>query len=271
MPELPEVETTLRGISKHLRGKTIDKVVIRDARLRWPIPQSIKKLLPGQTIQNLSRRGKYLLLTTRVGTLILHLGMSGSLRIVNDSAAIQKHDHFDLHLTNQKVLRLRDPRRFGAVLFTKKDPLLHKLLINLGPEPFAHDFNDDYLFSKARKRKIVIKSFLMDSKIVVGVGNIYANEALFMAGIHPKRAAGKVTRLQYARLISAIQTVLDSAIQAGGTTLRDFTHSDGKPGYFSQSLKIYGKKEQPCPHCGKTISHAMIAQRATYYCTHCQT
>jgi len=270
MPELPEVETTRRGISPNIKGQTIKAIVIRDARLRWPIPASIKKLLPGHTIKNITRRSKYLLLETDIGSLIMHLGMSGSLRVVTEEVPAQKHDHIDIVFTNNKILRLRDPRRFGAVLFTKADPLQHKLLVNLGPEPLSAQFHTEYLYTKSRQRKVAVKSFLMDSKIVVGVGNIYASEALFMAGIHPKKAAGKLTRPQCNRLVSAVKHVLTAAIKAGGTTLRDFTRSDGKPGYFRLSLKLYGKKGEPCPRCHKPISHAVIGQRASYYCTHCQ-
>ena len=201
----------------------------------------------------------------------MHLGMSGSLRVVTDAAPVQKHDHVDIIFINNKILRLRDPRRFGAVLFTKTDPLQHKLLASLGPEPLSQQFNGAYLYDKSRKRSVVVKSLIMDSKIVVGVGNIYANEALFLAGIHPKKAAGKLTREQCERLAKAIKQVLTAAIKAGGTTLRDFTRSDGKPGYFRLSLKLYGKQGEPCPRCHKPISHAVIGQRASYYCTHCQT
>ena len=271
MPELPEVETPRRGISPHIKGQTIKTIVIRDARLRWPVPASIKKLLPGQRIQNVKRRGKYLLLNTEVGTLIIHLGMSGSLRIVTAAAPVQKHDHVDIVFANHKILRLRDPRRFGAVLFTRRDPLQHKLLAGLGPEPLSDAFNAEYLYAKSRQRKVAVKSLLMDSKIVVGVGNIYANEALFLAGIHPKKSAGKLTRPQCARLTKAVKKTLTMAIKAGGTTLRDFTRSDGQPGYFRLSLKLYGKQGEPCPRCHKPISHAVIGQRASYYCTHCQT
>ena len=271
MPELPEVETTRRGIAPHIKGHQIASIVIRDARLRWPVPKSIKTVLPGHTIDTVKRRGKYLLLGTKAGTLIIHLGMSGSLRVLNEDAAVQKHDHVDIVFRNHKALRLRDPRRFGAVLFTKEDPLQHKLLASLGPEPLSKDFNGDYLFAMSRSRKIVTKSFLMDSKIVVGVGNIYANEALYLAGIHPKRAAGKLTKSQCNKLVSAVKKVLKAAIKAGGTTLRDFTRSNGEPGYFRLSLKIYDKKGEPCPRCGKPISHAVIGQRSSYYCTHCQT
>lgn len=271
MPELPEVETTRRGIAPHVKGHKIAAVVTRDGRLRWPVPKSLKKLLPGQSIDSVKRRGKYLLLETKVGTLIMHLGMSGSLRVIDEKVAPEKHDHVDIVFKNRKVLRLRDPRRFGAVLFTKDDPLDHKLLKHLGPEPLSSEFTGDYLFEISRKRQVVIKTLLMNSHIVVGVGNIYANEALFLAGIHPKKKAGKLTHAECNKLVHAVKNVLKAAIKAGGTTLRDFTRSNGEPGYFRLSLKVYDKKGEPCPRCGKPISHAVIAQRSTYYCTQCQT
>jgi formamidopyrimidine-DNA glycosylase len=270
MPELPEVETTRRGILPHLLGHRIQEIVVRDRRLRWPVPKNLNAKLQGRKISEVSRRGKYLLLATDAGTLIMHLGMSGSLRVLTCDTPPEKHDHVDIVLDNQQCLRLRDPRRFGAVLFTDSDPLQHELLRDLGPEPLSADFNAEYLFAKSRKRKACIKVFIMDSHIVVGVGNIYANEALFAAGIHPRRAAGKVTRAQYDLLVNAIKQVLHAAIKAGGTTLRDFTRSDGKPGYFRLSLQIYGREGEPCPQCGKPITHAVIGQRSSYYCTHCQ-
>lgn len=270
MPELPEVETTRRGILPHIHGHTIQDIIVRDRRLRWPVPQNLKDKLHGQKVLEVSRRGKYLLLSTAAGTLIIHLGMSGSLRVLACDTPYEKHDHVDIVFDTQQCLRLRDPRRFGAVLFTESDPAEHELLRDLGPEPLSPAFNGDYLFAKSRKRTACVKAFIMDSHIVVGVGNIYANEALFAAGIHPRRAAGKVTRAQYELLAHAIKDVLRAAIKAGGTTLRDFTRSDGKPGYFRQSLQIYDRGGKPCPKCGKAISQAVIAQRATYYCTHCQ-
>ncbi len=270
MPELPEVETTRRGIQPLIQGHTIQHILVRDSRLRWPVPRNLNARLQGQSILDVTRRGKYLLLTTQAGTLIMHLGMSGSLRVVACDMPAEKHDHIDIVLDNQHCLRLRDPRRFGAVLFTDGDPAQHELLRDLGPEPLDKAFNAEYLFHKSRKRTACIKSFIMDSHIVVGVGNIYANEALFAAGIHPRRAAGKVTRAQYTSLVQAIKDVLRAAIKAGGTTLRDFTRSDGKPGYFRQSLQIYDREGEPCPRCSKPISLAVIAQRASYYCTHCQ-
>lgn len=270
MPELPEVETTRRGITPHVQGHVIEQIIVRDRRLRWPVPRDLTTKLQGHAIQAVERRGKYLLLTTEVGSLIIHLGMSGSLRVLACDTPCEKHDHVDIVLDTGQCLRLRDPRRFGAVLFSEGDPLQHELLRELGPEPLSNAFSDEYLFNKSRKRTASIKSFIMDSHIVVGVGNIYANEALFAAGIHPRRAAGKVTREKYALLTQAIKDVLRAAIKAGGTTLRDFTSSDGKPGYFRQSLQIYDREGEPCPKCGKPITQAVIAQRASYYCTHCQ-
>ena len=270
MPELPEVETTRRGIAKQIENQVIDKIIIRQAKLRWPIPANIKNKLKGQKVNSVERRGKYLLVKTDAGTLIMHLGMSGSLRVIDITTNAEKHDHFDLVFKNGTCLRLRDPRRFGAVLFTTGDPLEHKLIKDLGPEPLDKAFNADYLFEKSRKRSINIKAFIMDSKIVVGVGNIYASESLFKAGIHPKKSAGKVSREKYSVLVKSIKVVLKAAIKSGGTTLRDFTKSDGKPGYFKQELNVYGRKGEPCVNCGKPITHAVIAQRATYYCTQCQ-
>jgi len=270
MPELPEVETTRRGIRKHVEQQTIKKVIIRQRSLRWPVPAILKKILPDQMIQSVNRRAKYLILNCDAGHVILHLGMSGSLRVLDANIPAEKHDHIDFVFTNGQCLRLRDPRRFGAVLFTKDDPTQHKLLKSLGPEPLSKTFTAMTLFDQSRKRKLTIKSLIMDSKIVVGVGNIYASEALFRAGIHPKRAAGKVTKEKYHLLTTAIKEVLTEAIQAGGTSLRDFTKSDGKPGYFKQSLNVYGRTGEPCNHCKKPITQAVIGQRSTFYCTQCQ-
>lgn len=270
MPELPEVETTCNGISKYLINKMVAKVIIRQPKLRWPIPSSIKKILPQQKILSVERRAKYILITTKSGTLILHLGMSGSLRIVKSNTPFDKHDHFDLILKNGDCLRLHDPRRFGAVLWTNKPPLEHKLLCKLGPEPLTENFTADDLYTESRKRKVTIKQFIMNGHIVVGVGNIYASEALFLAGIHPRKAAGKVSLARYEKLVKAIKKVLAAAIKQGGTTLKDFTQSDGKPGYFQQKLNVYGRKDEACVICKKPISHCMLGQRATYYCTQCQ-
>lgn len=270
MPELPEVETSRRGIKPYILNKKVTDVIIRQKKLRWPIPAALKQQLIHQNIDKVERRGKYILLITQAGTVILHLGMSGSLRILNKSVNAEKHDHFDIVFSNNKILRLRDPRRFGAVLWTRKAPLKHKLLINLGPEPLNDEFTSQYLFDCSRNRKVAIKTFLMNSQIVVGVGNIYANESLFNAGINPKRLAHKISLARYEGLVSAIKDILKRAIEQGGTTLRDFTQQDGKPGYFQQTLLVYGRADQPCVSCGKTIKQIKQGQRSTFYCTHCQ-
>lgn len=270
MPELPEVETTRRGIAPHLAQRTITKVIVRDARLRWPVDKDLNRQLAGAKIFQVNRRGKYLLIETSHGDLIMHLGMSGSLRILPASNAAQKHDHFELVFDSGQSLRLNDPRRFGAVIFTKQDPMQHKLLIDLGPEPLEKEFNANYLWEKSRGRSVSIKQFIMDSKIVVGVGNIYASEALFLANIHPTRAAGRVAAERYAMLVKSIKGVLRAAIKKGGTSLRDFTQSDGKPGYFKQKLNVYDRQGEACNVCGKPIKQKTIGQRSTFYCTHCQ-
>lgn len=270
MPELPEVETTRRGIEPCIAGNTIEYIIIRQPRLRWPVPSPLRQILPGLTIQQVTRRGKYLLLHTTAGTLIMHLGMSGSLRIVTTDIAAEKHDHVDIVFTNHKVLRFRDPRRFGAVLWSNDDPNQHPLLRSLGPEPLSRNFSGDYLYQRSRGRKVSIKAFIMDSKVVVGVGNIYANEALFRAGIRPTRKAGKISKDQCQVLVAAIKTVLKAAIRQGGTTLRDFTNGEGKPGYFRQSLEVYGRAGQPCTRCNMAIKQIKQEQRTSYYCPHCQ-
>jgi formamidopyrimidine-DNA glycosylase len=270
MPELPEVETSRQGITPHILGHTVTAVIVRNRHLRWPVSPGLKTELIDQRIDSIERRGKYLLLKTAVGTVIIHLGMSGSLRIVNHQSPPEKHDHVDIEFDNAKALRLRDPRRFGAVLWTRKDPLQHKLIRQLGPEPLTDDFNGPYLYQASRRRKSSIKSFIMDSHIVVGVGNIYANEALFLAGINPKRQAGQVSRQRYDTLAHCIKQILKMAIEQGGTSLRDFTREDGKPGYFQQTLNVYGKVNASCPHCGSPLKHIRQQQRSTYYCPHCQ-
>ena len=270
MPELPEVETTCRGISPHINNNIITDVIVRNRNLRWPIPTGLKTKLKDQKIISVTRRAKYLLVKTEVGTLIIHLGMSGSLRILPKAAAVEKHDHFEIQFKSGICLRLKDPRRFGSVLWTKKDPLKHKLLINLGPEPLDEEFNATLLFDKSRKRKTTIKQFIMDAKIVVGVGNIYASEALFLSSIHPKRLAGKLSKAQSLSLTKAIKKILKQAIKQGGTTLKDFTSSDGKPGYFSQKLKVYNRAEESCLTCKKPIKQITLGQRSTFYCPNCQ-
>ena len=270
MPELPEVETARRGVEPYVRGHVVTQVKIRNRRLRWPVPRALVRTLPGERVTEVTRRGKYLLLHTAAGTAILHLGMSGSLRVVPADAAAGKHDHLDIVLDSGRALRLHDPRRFGTLLWTTQDPARHKLLRALGPEPLESGFDGDYLFAKSRKRKVAVKNFIMNSHIVTGVGNIYASEALFLARIRPARAAGRITRERYLALAKAIQKVLSAAIKAGGTTLRDFTREDGQPGYFRQHLRVYGRDGQACRRCGHRIVARATGQRMTYFCPHCQ-
>lgn len=270
MPELPEVETTRQGILPHIKNHRIRKVIVRERKLRWPIPASLARNLENHKIVDVDRRGKYLLLKTANGTLIIHLGMSGSLRISNSRTPPEKHDHLDLVFNKDTILRFRDPRKFGCVLWTSDDPLQHKLLKNLGPEPLGDDFNAGYFVLACAGRKQAIKQVLMNSQIVPGVGNIYANEALFMAGIHPKRAAGKISAQRLAKLVQAVKQVLAKAITQGGTTLRDFTQAGGQPGYFAQQLQVYGRDGQACRKCGQPIRVMVLGQRSTFYCPHCQ-
>ncbi|HET7369687.1 MAG TPA: bifunctional DNA-formamidopyrimidine glycosylase/DNA-(apurinic or apyrimidinic site) lyase [Gammaproteobacteria bacterium] len=270
MPELPEVETARRGIAPHLQGRVIRDVIVRQPRLRWPVPRNLRQSLAGMHIDIVGRRGKYLLIDTAAGTLIVHLGMSGSLRILTAATPPGPHDHVDVVLGDGRVLRLRDPRRFGAVLFTRDDPQQHPLLAELGPEPLTAAFDGGYLYNQARGRRVAIKNLLMNSRIVAGVGNIYANEALFVARIHPLRAAGRIARPRCDALAQAVKDVLTAAIAAGGTTLRDFTRDDGRPGYFSQELKVYDRGGEPCLRCGTPIRRVVSGQRATYYCPRCQ-
>jgi formamidopyrimidine-DNA glycosylase len=270
MPELPEVETTCRGIAPHIEGQIIKQVIIRQPKLRWPVPEILDRILPGLSIQSVTRRAKYLLISTASGTVILHLGMSGSLRIMTRDQAAGKHDHIDFVFHDGTVLRFNDQRRFGAVLWTTEPTAEHPLLKNLGPEPLLSDFNGELLYSLSRNRKTAVKSFIMDSHIVVGVGNIYANEALFMAGIQPTRQAGKISLARYQKLAECIRVVLQQAIQQGGTTLRDFVNESGKPGYFQQQLKVYGRAKLPCIGCNQPLTEIRIANRSTVFCSHCQ-
>jgi formamidopyrimidine-DNA glycosylase len=275
VPELPEVEITRRGLSTHLTGLTITDAVIRNASLRWPIPKNLPKLLRGCTVISLKRRAKYLLMDCGNGTLILHLGMSGSLRILPANIAPEKHDHFDLVLGNGTLMRLRDPRRFGAVLWHTGDPATHPLLANLGPEPLEigpleNDFDARYLHQVTRGRSVSIKQCIMDSHIVVGVGNIYANEALFRAGIKPQLAAGKLSLTRCAKLVAEIRATLSEAINLGGSSLRDFVDTSGQPGYFQQTYWVYGRAGEPCRRCGSPIKQIKQGQRSSFYCGACQ-
>jgi len=270
MPELPEVETARRGIAPHLVGQRVARVVVRERRLRWPVPAALVKSLPDQTIRAVERRAKYLLLRTDAGTAILHLGMSGSLRVVPCATAPGKWDHVDIVLANGDCLRLRDPRRFGSLLWTTAEPSTHKLLKGLGPEPLGDELTGDYLYRVSRHRKLAARDFLLNGRVVAGVGNIYANEALYLTGIRPQRAAGRLTRDQCQRLAGAIRDTLERAIQAGGTTLRDFQNADGLPGYFQQTLNVYGRAGELCRHCHAPIRALKLGQRSAFYCPACQ-
>ena len=270
MPELPEVETSRRGIEPWLVDRTITGVRVRDRRLRWPVPGDIEARLRGRTIDAVGRRAKYLLIHTDRGTAVVHLGMTGSVFIVDRGAPAGVHDHFDVELDSGKMLRFRDPRRFGCFFFSTR-PLEHPLLASLGPEPLGDVFDGDYLWQKSRGRKVSVKQFIMNAQVVVGVGNIYASESLFMAGIHPKRAAGRVARHRYALLAAAIREVLARSIEAGGTTLRDFYGGDGQPGYFRQQLEVYDRDGEHCRRCNTPIRSIVQGQRTTYYCKTCQT
>lgn len=270
MPELPEVETTRRGIAPFLENRTIRGVRVHDARLRWPVPADLAERLTGAVPRQVDRRAKYLLVRFDSGTLMIHLGMSGSLRVITDRSARLTHDHIELDLGDDQWLRYNDPRRFGAWLWSD-DPDAHPLISHLGPEPLDPvTFTGQQLYRQSRGRTTSIKAFIMDSRVVVGVGNIYANEALYMAGIHPKRSAGRISRARMVRLVDAIREILTAAILMGGTTLRDFVNSDGKPGYFAQSLNVYGRGGEPCRQCGDTLREIRLGQRSTVYCAKCQ-
>ncbi len=270
MPELPEVETTRAGIAPHVSGRTISKVVVRNASLRWPVPANLARTLRNQTVQSLERRAKYLLLRLDRGHLMLHLGMSGSLRINPINIEIGPYDHFELQFADGQCLRLRDPRRFGSVHYVTGDVSQHPLLASLGPEPLDEHFCGDYLYERSRKRRQSVKTFIMDSRTVVGVGNIYASESLFEAGILPGRQAGRVSRARYEQLAGAIKSVLQRAIAKGGTTLRDFTSFAGQPGYFRHELKVYDRAGEPCRSCGQPVRSKRLGQRSTFYCSRCQ-
>ena len=269
MPELPEVETTRKGLEPLITDRKIISAHIYKKKLRWEIPVHLKKTLKDKSIKKISRRAKYLLIHFDIGQLVIHLGMSGSIRVVKSIEPLKKHDHFELKLDNSKSLRFHDPRRFGSILWQKPNETLY-LLKNLGPEPLSYEFNNDSLFNSSIGKSTNIKSFIMDSNVVVGVGNIYASESLFLAGISPKREAGKTSKRRYNILTNCIKNVLMDAINNGGTTLNDFSNVDGNPGYFSQVLNVYGRDNMPCVRCHGTIKRIVQNQRATYYCTKCQ-
>ena len=271
MPELPEVETVRRGIEPHLRGRRIEKVTLRCRQLRQPVTRGLARTLQGCRVRQVRRRAKYLLLDLEKGTLLLHLGMSGSLRILPAGAPPGPHDHLDLTLHGGCLLRLTDPRRFGSVLWLRGDPFRHPLLCGLGPEPLSSDFSGAYLYRRARARRCAVKNFLMDGRVVAGIGNIYASEALFRAGIRPSRPAGRIAAVRYVRLAEAVQRVLRAALRKGGTTLRDFVGSSGRPGYFRIALEVYGRGGAPCTVCGSVLQQIKLGQRGTVFCPHCQT
>jgi len=270
VPELPEVETTRRGLAPLLQGQRVDAVIVRNRALRWPVPRDLARRVSGCTVHAVERRGKYLLIDCGGGWIILHLGMSGSLQVVPGTTPAGKHDHVDLVLASGMVARLTDPRRFGAVLWEPDDPLRHPLLARLGPEPLGTEFNAAWVHDHTRGRKAAIKTVVMDSHIVVGVGNIYASESLFHAGIHPGLAAGRISLLRCEKLVAAIRETLAAAIDAGGSTLRDYVGAEGRPGYFQQSCFVYGRQGEPCRVCGSPVRSLRQGQRSTFFCPSCQ-
>jgi formamidopyrimidine-DNA glycosylase len=270
MPELPEVETTRRGILPYLENQTVRNFIVREPRLRWPIPDELSRVLCAAHLRTIERRAKYLLFDFDRGTMLVHLGMSGSLRLVTPGAQTGKHDHVDVLFGNERLLRFTDPRRFGAFLWLDGEPLQHPLLRALGPEPLSEACTGTSLFERSRGKKIAVKQFIMDQKTIVGVGNIYANEALFQAGIRPATAAGKLSLARYEKLVAAIKSILAQAIVQGGTTLRDFVGGDGKPGYFQQQLWVYGRAGQPCKRCRQPLTAIRLSGRSSIYCRNCQ-
>ncbi|MBK1691324.1 bifunctional DNA-formamidopyrimidine glycosylase/DNA-(apurinic or apyrimidinic site) lyase [Ectothiorhodospira mobilis] len=270
MPELPEVETTRRGLVPHLVGHRFTDIRVREPRLRWPVPPDLAQHLTGRPVQALTRRGKYLLIHAPPGIALLHLGMSGSLRLVAQDTPAGPHDHVDLGLDSGRVLRLHDPRRFGSLHWFEAAGPPHPLLARLGPEPLEPGFDGAYLHRISRGRRSSIKALIMNAQVVAGIGNIYATEALFLAGIRPRRAAGRITRAQAERLVAALRQVLEEALEQGGTTLRDFLREDGRPGYFAQSLRAYGRAGLPCPVCHTPIRRISQQGRSSYYCPRCQ-
>jgi formamidopyrimidine-DNA glycosylase len=269
MPELPEVETTRRGIEPHVKDRTVVGVRVREYRLRWPVSENLAQSLTGQRITSVRRRAKYLFLDSSRGSVMIHLGMSGSLRILARGAPPGKHDHVDIILDSDRLVRYRDPRRFGSLFWIEKGAG-HPLLEALGPEPLEEDFSGEYLYRVSRGRRVAVKSLLMTNRVVVGIGNIYANEALFAAGIRPDRSAGRISRQRYEKLAAAVKAVLLGAIEAGGTTLRDFVREDGTPGYFRLALDVYGRGHEPCPGCGRALREIRVGQRSTVFCPDCQ-
>ncbi len=269
MPELPEVETTRRGLEPHIVGKRVKHVILRRDRLRWPIPFEIVDKLPGQRITGIERRAKYLLMHTGAGSALWHLGMSGSMRVLDASAPAGKHDHVDIALSGSKIIRFTDPRRFGCLLWQPPGEE-HPLLQKLGPEPLSEAFTGDYLFQRSRGKRVAVKSFLMDQSVVVGVGNIYAAESLFRAGISPLREAGSISKARYEKLALAAKKILAYAIERGGTTLRDFINPDSEPGYFEQELDVYGREGEPCKKCGRPLRDSRLNNRAGAWCGSCQ-
>ena len=269
MPELPEVEVSRQGVAPKITGRTITDIIIRTPKLRWDIPLEVKQVV-GHEIQSVTRRAKYLMINTTPGSVMLHLGMTGFLRVFDQHTALKKHDHVDIVLDNGECLRFNDARKFGAVLWQERDQPPHELLQHLGPEPLTDAFTVDTLYDKSRGRQVTVKQFIMNNDIVVGVGNIYANEALFMSGIHPLRKAGNISKARYARLVDNIKIVLAAAIKQGGTTLQDFSNVDGNPGYFRLHLNVYGRAGEACHTCQATIKSQMVGQRNTFYCGTCQ-
>jgi formamidopyrimidine-DNA glycosylase len=270
VPELPEVESTRRGLAPHVEGQTIRDAIVRNHAMRWPIPRNLARTLRGRGIRSIERRGKYLLFDCGQGWMIIHLGMSGSLQLLSEAKPPEKHDHFDLVLESGSVVRLTDPRRFGAVLWTAQDPAQHPLLVRLAPEPLGDEFNAEWLYKASRGRRVAIKNFIMDSHVVTGVGNIYASEALFDARITPRAAAGRISRARCDALVTAIRQTLTQAIEAGGSSLRDYVGAGGLPGGFQNLHKVYGREGEPCISCATAIRMIRQGQRATFYCPNCQ-
>lgn len=271
MPELPEVETTRLGLLPHVQGQRISKVIVRDRRLRWPVPIDFARRLKGCTVRDVLRRGKYLIWDCGTGHILSHLGMSGSLRVIPASLLADKHDHLDFNFDSGIAIRYTDPRRFGAMLWIPGRNISHPLLDSLGPEPLAPEFNTTHIQRAARGRSVSVKEFVMNSHVVVGVGNIYASESLFIAGIHPRRKAGNISRARFERLVDAIKQTLAKAIRAGGSSLRDYVQANGELGYFQVNAFVYDREGQPCRVCKTPIRAIRQGQRSTYFCPACQT